>query len=332
MGVEDTWNHASRNPSPLRWRARWRDAQGRQRSKAFRTEKAAKRHWLRMVTEPEDVASDVTVDELCQRLTQSKSHLSKATRDMYANGARHVLAEFTGWQAGEVKPSDVRVWVAGIEGSGSLRQQCLQTLHQAMEFAVTDEALKANPCDKISVRRGPTREPRFLSVAELEKLAGEIDAALVWLMGTTGLRIGEVGSLRVGSFHAARSRIRVAAVDTKTRKGRDVPVPAKVAAMLPVDDRGLGEWLFPAPGGGRMETHNWRRRVWAPAVKRAGLEGVRPHDLRHTAASLAIRSGADVKQVQAMLGHRTATMTLDLYGHLWPGGLDDVAHRMDGLL
>lgn len=54
-----------------------------------------------------------------------------------------------------------------------------------------------------------------------------------------------------------------------------------------------------------------------------------PHELRHTAASLAIASGADVKVVQTMLGHKTATMTLDLYGHLFPDRLDDLADRMD---
>ncbi|HEY6743024.1 MAG TPA: tyrosine-type recombinase/integrase, partial [Lapillicoccus sp.] len=54
-----------------------------------------------------------------------------------------------------------------------------------------------------------------------------------------------------------------------------------------------------------------------------------PHGLRHTAASLAIAAGANVKVVQQMLGHKTASMTLDLYGHLFPDQLDDVADRLD---
>jgi len=54
-----------------------------------------------------------------------------------------------------------------------------------------------------------------------------------------------------------------------------------------------------------------------------------PHALRHTAASLAIASGANIKVVQQMLGHKSATMTLDLYGHLFPDQLDEVANRMD---
>jgi site-specific recombinase XerD len=47
------------------------------------------------------------------------------------------------------------------------------------------------------------------------------------------------------------------------------------------------------------------------------IPGFHPHELRHTAASLAIASGPDVKVIKQMLGHKSATMTLDLYGHLW---------------
>jgi hypothetical protein len=73
---------------------------------------------------------------------------------------------------------------------------------------------------------------------------------------------------------------------------------------------------------GTPKTHA-RTRGWV------GPAGLHPHELRHTAASLAIASGADVKVVQMMLGHKTATMTLDLYGHLLPDRLDDLAGRMD---
>ena len=66
-----------------------------------------------------------------------------------------------------------------------------------------------------------------------------------------------------------------------------------------------------------MHTANWRRRVFGPAAARVGVGALRPHDLRHTAASLAIAAGADVKAVQRMLGHASAVMTLDLYAGLF---------------
>jgi hypothetical protein len=67
------------------------------------------------------------------------------------------------------------------------------------------------------------------------------------------------------------------------------------------------------------------------AVAAAGVAPLRIHDLRHTTASLAIAAGADVKTLQTMLGHASAVMTLDRYGHLMPGRGEDVADRLDAL-
>jgi Phage integrase family len=64
-------------------------------------------------------------------------------------------------------------------------------------------------------------------------------------------------------------------------------------------------------------------------VKAAGLDGLTPHDLRHTAASLAVAAGANVKSVQRMLGHASATMTLDVYAGLFGDDLDTVADLLD---
>jgi integrase len=60
-----------------------------------------------------------------------------------------------------------------------------------------------------------------------------------------------------------------------------------------------------------------------------GCDGVRLHDLRHTCASLAISAGANVKVVQKLLGHKSAVLTLDRYGHLLPDDLDAVADAFD---
>ncbi len=80
---------------------------------------------------------------------------------------------------------------------------------------------------------------------------------------------------------------------------------------------------------GVLRLRNFRRAGFEPAVAAAGLPRITPHTLRHTAASLAIAAGANVKVVQTMLGHKSATMTLDLYGHLFADQLDEVADEMD---
>ena len=76
----------------------------------------------------------------------------------------------------------------------------------------------------------------------------------------------------------------------------------------------------------------WRGGRALPGRKCKKIPRVTVHELRHTAASLMIASGANVKTVQSQLGHKTATMTLDQYGHLFPDDLDDVADKMDDLV
>jgi site-specific recombinase XerD len=93
--------------------------------------------------------------------------------------------------------------------------------------------------------------------------------------------------------------------------------------------KGPQDLVFIGVKGAVLRLSHFRRSVFNFAVEATGLTGLTPHGLRHTAASLAIASGADVKVVQTMLGHASATMTLDLYGHLYPDRLDEIADRMD---
>jgi site-specific recombinase XerC len=87
--------------------------------------------------------------------------------------------------------------------------------------------------------------------------------------------------------------------------------------------------LLTTATGTTLRLRNWRRVVFDRAVRAAGLTDVTPHDLRHTAASLAVASGATVKSVQRMLGHASAAITLDVYAGLFDDDLSDLAARMD---
>jgi integrase len=159
------------------------------------------------------------------------------------------------------------------------------------------------------------------------------------LLGWSGLRWGEVVALRDRRVHVDRRRIRVVEAVTevggrlewgtpKTHEGRTVIVPRFVAAMLPVGDP--DDLVFTAPKGGPLRTSNFRRDVWHPACRIAGMpEGLLVHDLRDTAASLMIASGASIKAVQRALGHASAKMTLDTYGGLFEDDLEDLADRLE---
>jgi integrase len=91
--------------------------------------------------------------------------------------------------------------------------------------------------------------------------------------------------------------------------------------------------VFPDSAGGWMRASNVRRRWWARALTDAGLPAdFKLHELRHTAASLAIRSGANIKALQNMLGHASAGLTLDRYGHLYDSDVDTVGHAINELI
>lgn len=91
---------------------------------------------------------------------------------------------------------------------------------------------------------------------------------------------------------------------------------------------GKGALVFTSPEGQPLHLDNFRKRVWNPATVEADVAPLRIHDLRHTCASLAIAAGADVLVLQRMLGHASAAMTLDRYGHLMPGQAESVAQRL----
>lgn len=87
--------------------------------------------------------------------------------------------------------------------------------------------------------------------------------------------------------------------------------------------------LFTSPDGGVLRNKNARRAWFDRAAAVVGVPGLTPHELGHTAASLAVSAGANVKAVHRMLGHASAVMTLDLYADLFDDDLDAVAERLD---
>ena len=158
----------------------------------------------------------------------------------------------------------------------------------------------------------------------------------------TGLRWGEFAALRVRSVDLMRRRVTVAESaaevqgkmifgPTKTHQRRVVVLPRFLVEPLAqhIGSRPPEDLLFPAPGGGVLRNSNFRHRVLTPAAAAVGLAGLSPHDLRHTAASLAIAAGANVKVVQQMMGHASAAMTLDVYAGLFGDDLDTVADSLD---
>jgi integrase len=294
----------------------------------------------------------ITVGEYAERWYATTVVLKPKTRLGYRHMLNvHVMPRWGSVELGAVTASGVSEWVAVIAAkrSASTTRQALGVLRGVLDLAVRDRRLAVNPATRVKQPRLPITEQRFLTAQELTTLADATSCArdqmLVLILGWCGLRFSEAIALRGTDFDLLRRRARVerAAVELggtvivgspKTHQARTVTFPGFIADDLAAYMGKLGgDLLFPDERGGFLRNTNWRRRAFDRAAGVAGLTPppLRVHDLRHTAASLSIHAGASVKAVQSQLGHASATMTLDRYGHLWPDELDALSDALDAV-
>lgn len=337
-----------------RWQARWRDPAGRQCKRSFPRKIDAERHLIgvesRMLSGDyvDPARSRVTVETWAAQWLAAQVQLKESTLVRYEGLLRsHVLPRWGSVPLAKIGHADVAAWVTGLSSSGlsaSSIRQAHRVFSLLLALAVRDDRLSRNPADGVRLPRASKRDRRFLTHEQVLALA---DAAgshrlVVLTLAYCGLRYGELAGLRVGRVDLLRRRLdiaesvsevsgRLVTGTPKTHQRRSVPVPRSLVDALAeqVAGKSASDLVFTAPEGGALRLMNFRRRVFDPAARSVGLDGLTPHELRHTAASLAVSAGANVKAVQRMLGHASAAMTLDVYSGLFDDDLDAVADRMD---
>ncbi|KAA0109115.1 site-specific integrase [Mycolicibacterium sp. P9-22] len=344
----------------LRYRVAVTDARGRTTSEHFETKKEAVERQRQIAARMSTggyasrSAGRVCFGEVADLWFDAKTvRLKGKTLEGYRSLLdTHVLPRWATTSVGDIEWNSVQKWVAELTASKPLNRrkgtlsasrvrQAHHVLSAVLGHAVRLQMLASNPAADIDLPRKTTAPRRYLTheqVALLASECGDFDL-LVLVLAYCGLRYGEATALRRENIDFERGRIDVvAAVErvgrqyalgtTKTHTTRSVPVPPQVLARL--QERFVASpgrrLVFPGEDG-FLKNYEFRR-VFDPAAERAGVPGIVPHELRHTCASLAIRTKASIKTVQRMLGHATATMTLDLYGHLYPDELDAVAAAM----
>lgn len=236
----------------------------------------------------------------------------------------------------------------------SIRNIVRVVMNGVFDYAVGEGWIASNPIDNVSTPRIVQDEDDmvFLDIDEVEALAdaagavgSDVDRLLVLFQAYVGARISETLALRVGDFDLRHRRVRIRRTwandgqggqvlgPPKSGKARTAAIPKSLVPALKEQIHGQSSdaWLFRASRGGNIWLHNWRTRVWYKALRAAGMEdeGITIHSLRHTYASIAIASGADVKTLQHQLGHASATITLNVYAGLWPERLNEVADAVD---
>lgn len=342
-----------------RWRARYRTPDHRQTDKrGFRTKREAEEFLAGVEVAKfrgdwvDPARSRIPVGEWAEEWFAAQLQVKPTTRSGYRHSLdKHVLPRWAAIRLSEVRHSDVQAWVNGLAAdlAPSTVRQIHLVLFGVMKFAVRDGRLSRNPCEDVRLPRILKRRHGYLDDQQVERLAAEHGPYedVIAFLAYTGLRWGEMAALRVGRVDLSRRRLEVAEAVTeprgalifgtpKTHERRSVPYPALLTDLLRARcvAKQANELVFMGPDGGVLRSSNFRYRWFDPALARIRAEDpdfprITPHDLRHTAASLAIAAGANVKAVQRMLGHASASITLDVYADLFDDDLDAVAVALD---
>jgi integrase len=350
--------HLRKAPSG-RWEARYRGPDGREHSRRFPTKREAQAFLERTGADQQrgewrdpQGAKVLTADwiEAWWATTVNLRPSSRARDEAYIRN--HVLPVFGELPLGAITQLDVRAWVADLDATGrapATVQKAYQTLSKILRGAVDAGLIAQSPCRNIALPRVEREEMRFLTPAEVAALSEAIDPryrAMVFFDAYCGLRLGELAGLRRGRVDMLRRQVRVTEIAVevkgqlifgppKTRAGfRKVPLPRFVADEMATHLDTYGEpdpsaLVFAGADGGALRANGWRARHWQPAIRAAGLEPLRPHDLRHTAVSLWVAAGASPKQIATWAGHTSVSVVLDRYGHLFPGHEAAVLDRLE---
>jgi integrase len=235
-------------------------------------------------------------------------------------------------------------------------------LRTALEQAVRWNTLLRNPAGRgmLTLPRQQRREMRALGPDQAQAFIREAESdpwfALWSLLITTGLRPGEACGLQWADLEGNRLTVRRGLVwryrgawsleEPKTSKARrTVILPDMTIRALREHRRRQAEqrlaagphylaqdFIFADASGGPMDIRALVRPHFDPILRRAGLQRIRLYDLRHSAATLLLSAGVHVKVASEMLGHSTATLTLDVYSHVLEGMQAEAAATMDRLL
>jgi integrase len=298
----------------------------------------------------------ITFGEWAERWWQTTADLRPGTRTVYRYLLRRfLLPAFASAPLGRIDPMTVRSWLAGLHQRGEVTPTTIakayRLLRRILNVAVEAGYLPRNPAAIKGAGLERAAEMRHVSIPQLHALAGAVPGryrALVLVAGYGGLRWGELVGLRRRRVDLGGARIHVVeqvaevagkflVSPPKTAAGQRVVVlPAVAVAALAehLDDFAAPELdglVFRSGRGTYLQRSNFSRLVWRPAVQQLGLDGLRFHDLRHTAATLAAAAGATTKELMERMGHTSPVVALR-YQHVMPDRQAALASAMDLLV
>jgi len=332
------------------WWVRYHDESGREHREKIGPKALAKKVYAKRKTEvterrffPESIGRRDTLlaDHIDDVMKRAKGRI-RAFSD-YERYGRYWKEAFPGRTLAQISPGDVERYQAErikTSAPATVNRE-VKFLKRVFNIAIADGLIATNPTNRVKLHRENNERVRFLSADEETKLREAMKPAdwpLVAFAIHTGLRQGEQFNLRWDNVDFATGMITIPRA--KSGKLRRVPMNDTVRAILrELPSRARSELVFPSKavelkngetvgGESPRDARNFLHRAYAPALKKAKIEGMRWHDLRHTFASRLVMAGVDIRTVQELMGHQSITMTLR-YSHLSPAHQLDAVQRLN---
>lgn len=315
-----------------RYQAKWRRIDGTQAAKNFRTKTEAVRH-KRMVEHeklrgrlPDDRLAKVTFGDFATKhVFPGKHHVESTVRRRDGIMKKHLLPAIGSKPISKIVRADILDLLAEWDDQELAPRTVmnhLNVLRSVFDEALLRDIIVRSPMDGIKapkpgeVRRNP------LSPDQCKALLASIDPRYEYAIHfvlATGVRWSEFENLKMKDFNPFSAI--VAVTSSKTDAGvRELPLDRDEIVRISRHITETGRQgadpespLFTSPNGSRLHYSNFRRRVFLPACKKAGLVDVTFHDLRRTHGTMLVGEGHDPKVVQERMGHRSITTTLTFY-------------------
>lgn len=353
---------------PPRWRARYRDPNGNEKSKTFDKKVDAERflteieHSILSSAYVDPARGKVTFKSFAEEWRKIQAHRPGTRKSIEQHLRLHIYPSIGDRPINSIKPSEIqalvhRLSLETVDDKGKKRRGLGPStigivygrLVGVFNAAVLDRVIAASPCIDIKL---PTPAPRRAEVLLPEQVSGlaavvpDRYRALILTAASTGMRPSEVFGLTVDRVDFLRRTIKVDQQLVRSPEGgvelgppktpasyRTIPIPQSLVDELAAH---LAEWpahesgiLFTNVRGMPVQGHPFAE-VWRTAKKNSKApEWATPHHLRHYYASVLIQAGSSIKVVQQRLGHSSAKTTLDIYGHLFPDEEDRTRDAID---
>ena len=262
-----------------------------------------------------------------------EKHLSDNTIESYmrdlAQFAHYVLRMYD-VPPKKVEPEMIRNYLGRLFEQGrekSSQARALSGIKSFFNYLLLEEVIESSPAELIEAPKTSRSLPDTLSTEEIDRLIGSIDAsttkglrdrAMLELLYSCGLRVSELCDLRLGDLFFGEGYIRVIG---KGDKQRLVPVSGmardRIQLYLEVRDksRRKDDFVF-LNNRGKQLTRVMIFTIIKQAAQRAGIDKkISPHTFRHSFATHLLEGGANIRQVQELLGHENI-LTTEIYTHL----------------